>query len=361
MSEDAQDSWRQPLQDFIGVLRRAGVDLTGREIAEALWLASQLSLSPGGVEVPVAPAEEPEQEPEASPPLSSPLRPESSVFTQAPAVAEPEASLVLPSLKAADTTRKPLPFRSPGAPALPHARALARALRPLKRSIPSRRQAQLDEQASAERIAGGGPWIPVMRPARSRWLEVALVVDASRSMVVWHQTLEELRGLLRYHGAFRDVRAWSLVTDAPDGRPRLYRGLIPAPSAPEHNRRELVEPLGRRLILVASDCVSPGWHSGAVEDWLHQWSRHQPTAILEMLPQHLWGRTALRRSPGLWLHGTEAGVPNRRLLFGPSPGVLSARFRQAQVPSRGEVAVPVVTLEREALADWVRVVLGLSG
>ena len=82
----------------------------------------------------------------------------------------------------------------------------------------------------AERAAEDGIWTPVLRPALTRWLDLALVIDQSPSMAVWARTVEELRRLLERHGAFRDVRIWLLNTDRADGRSALYAGTESATS-----------------------------------------------------------------------------------------------------------------------------------
>jgi len=65
----------------------------------------------------------------------------------------------------------------------------------------------LDVTATVEQIANGGPSTPILRPARERWLDIALVIDDSASMRVWRETVREFGALLARHGSFRDVRA----------------------------------------------------------------------------------------------------------------------------------------------------------
>ena len=116
-----------------------------------------------------------------------------------------------------------VPFRTPSATSLPGSLRIGRAFRPLMRRVPSRTRTVLDAVATAEQIAEhrlvtqrfqslqrGMAWSPILRPKRSRWFEIALVADASRSMVLWHRTICELFQLLERHGAFRDAApgAW---------------------------------------------------------------------------------------------------------------------------------------------------------
>lgn len=96
---------------------------------------------------------------------------------------------------------------------------------------------------------------PVLRPAESRWLDVALVVDSHHSMLLWSDLVEEVRGVLTRSGVFRDVRTWRLTGTGPGGAPMVAHHR----DSPPRNPLELVDPAGRRLILVLSDTVAGGW------------------------------------------------------------------------------------------------------
>ncbi|MBD2818660.1 hypothetical protein ID867_16545 [Streptomyces parvulus] len=71
---------------------------------------------------------------------------------------------------------------APAPPMLRHPLALQRALRPLKRRADAPVGREVDESATADRIArlGADPewWLPVLRPVRERWLRLNLVHDA---------------------------------------------------------------------------------------------------------------------------------------------------------------------------------------
>ncbi|WNG53412.1 tetratricopeptide repeat protein [Archangium gephyra] len=346
---------------LIDTLRAAGLEPDARELEEILWLAPFLTPEPARDEAerssdgsedasePSTPRED--EQPQArrpeTPTVQPPVRP-----------SPPEAEVGMPQPEPGVPTRRggSMAFRSPGAPALPNSLQLGRALRPLRRRRDSHRLRELDEVATAERIAREGLWSPVFRPGRSRWLELELVIDTGRSMTIWKQTLAELRTFLRYVGVFRDVRAWSLTTEDPQGRVRLYRGTAGAAHGKaERDPRELMGTPGeRRLILVVSDCVSPAWHAGGVGELLRLWGRSGPVAILQMLPQRVWVRTALRHHPSVWMHGRDPGEANARLVFGSWPGAVV-------LGQRGAVPVPAITLERESFVNWARVVAGRAG
>src|SRR5262249_62426600 len=85
----------------------------------------------------------------------------------------------------------------PSAPAAPddwprRRLELGLALRPLRVRKPSRDRMVIEEEATARRAAEEHRWEPVMRAELVRWPDLALVVDGTPSMEVWHHLLPEL-------------------------------------------------------------------------------------------------------------------------------------------------------------------------
>ena len=232
-------------------------------------------------------------------------------------------------------------IRAPSAPALGDQLGLARAFRPLKRKRPSRHLLLLDEDATAIRIAEERLWIPALRPAPARWLELAVVVDGYESMSIWRQLVSEFRGVLESLGAFSDVRFWVLDRIGGDpSRPGVRHG---GPDSPLRSAGELMDPLGQRVIFVVSDCLGPLWRSGAAQRQLADWGRSQPVAILQPLPQRLWAHSHSRPAP-VSLRARRPGAPNAQLAcYGRAP---------TAAPARDVVPVPVLELSTDWLATW---------
>ncbi|MFD5131616.1 SAV_2336 N-terminal domain-related protein [Streptomyces olindensis] len=326
-------------------LAAAGRAPTPREIAELLWLAAQLDPGPQQEEVPergerpgaVAPAAGAR---EGLPATSGPEDP------QKPAERTPDrVPLTLPA------PRSPSPphdgpggggsaLLAPAPPMLSHPLALQRALRPLKRKVPSPHVRVLDERATADRIArlGAQPdvWLPVLRPAPDRWLRLNLVHDTGPTMPVWRPLVSELHTALAQSGIFRTV---TLHPATPDGRARHVPVLDD----------------GRTVTLVVSDCMGPQWRPGAAgERWyrtLRRWARHMPLAVVQPLPEHLWSTTALPAEPGL-LTSPSTAAPAASLAFTP--------YDDAPPPER---ALPLPVLEPGApwLAHWAALVADPGG
>ncbi|MEM9770878.1 MAG: formylglycine-generating enzyme family protein [Cyanobacteria bacterium P01_D01_bin.73] len=270
--------------------------------------------------------------------------------------------------KAVDGESEGIPFPMPAADALRSRLDLARALRPLMRKVPSRSRLMLDEAATVERTAEmqGLVVMPVERPQPERWLDLELVVEDSKTTVIWERAIAELQQLMEYQGAFRAVRTWRL------GLPKDEKGADIASADLQlfprwnerrelrrrqrpHNPRELVDPTGRRLILLVTDATSEFWRRGLIYKPLEQWTKQQPVVIVQMFPERLWSRTALADGDGVRFSALEAGMPNCRLV---THGLSELDEVWDEEDSSAVVPVPVVTLEKDSLENWARVVAG---
>jgi tetratricopeptide (TPR) repeat protein len=238
--------------------------------------------------------------------------------------------------------------RSPAAPALGGTLALARALRPLRRPVRAEDLQSVDEPATAEFVADTGLWIPQPGVGLTHWLDVALVIDCSASMVIWSATAAEIVELLQRQSAFRDVRVWRMDGDSRDDDVLLQPGAAGG-GAVARSPRELLDPTGRRLILVFSDCIGPAWESGAVGRALDHWGRAGPVAVLQPLPQRMWDRAGSHSVPAR-LRSPRPGASNRELSVRP-------QHIHGDLEHRG-IPVPVMELGPRWLRPWAELVAG---
>src|SRR5262245_29914809 len=112
-----------------------------------------------------------------------------------------------------DPRARPAPLGSPlirggmpaARPATSGSSAIVRALRPLKRKVPSWREEELvfDAEATAERAVQDGLWLPITRPASQRWLDLTVIVDSSPSMSLWRRQVAAFLSMVERLGAFR--------------------------------------------------------------------------------------------------------------------------------------------------------------
>jgi adenylate kinase family enzyme/HEAT repeat protein len=333
-----------------GALAGIGLDPDPRELADLLWLAVHLEASPPAAR---APATEP-------PALPSPVP--RSVGTPPPAPPPPALSAP-PPVPAPLPVPLPVPLHlpgpdsvadgtaaatllAPGAAALGHRLEIQRSLRPLRRRVADPRRQSIDEAATADRIAHLGldrrPWMPVVRPGRRRWLDLAVVVDTGPSMALWRQLAAELRQTLTESGAFRTVSTWDLHPSG-DG------GVVIAPGAggPGRSPAALIRPDGQQVVLVVSDCCGPVWQDGAIDPMLRRLGRHGPLAVVQPLPERLWDRTAAPVTVGR-LTPPGPCAPNTDLRF--------TAFDALPGPAADALLLPVVEPDPSWLAGWAALV-----
>ncbi|MER7848573.1 SAV_2336 N-terminal domain-related protein [Kitasatospora sp. NPDC096077] len=253
--------------------------------------------------------------------------------------------------------------------ALPGALAIARALRPLRHPLTQRpggvRPLHLDEEATAAATAEAGVLLPVWqrdRPLHS----VDLLVDTGATMAVWHDLAGELATLLERHGAFEEVRTWSLGTDGetPHLTPFRRRGsTAPPPAAADRTwsrpsawSRPLADPHGRRILFVLTDGVGPAWYGPELVPFLARTAATGPAAALQVLPRRLWHRTALRPAPveaRPATHGRPVPVLRTDTAL---PGIPRGH---AGAAARAAVRwLPVLEIDADWLAPWADLTAG---
>ncbi|QHC29340.1 SAV_2336 N-terminal domain-related protein [Streptomyces sp. HF10] len=355
MSSDTPET-PDALARLAAVLAEAaqGEPPTPRELAELLWLAGHMGAEDTADTADTAGDDRnvrnPEDsgdgdgdggdrttEPEPPPgpgPAHDPRPPERETHRPRPGTPS-RVPLHLPSPSPALDRAPHTALTAPAPPMLRHPLALQRALRPLRRRVDAPVGQELDERATADRIArlGAAPdrWLPVLRPARERWLSLNLVYDAGPTMPVWRPLIDELHTALAQSGAFRTV---ALYRAAADGTVRGPDGQPPAD--------------GRTVTLLISDCMGPQWREGPAGTlWyatLHRWARRMPLAVVQPLPEHLWRESALPASPGR-LSAPHPVAPSAALTFTP--------YDEPECDDEaGAVVLPVLEPEPRWLANW---------
>jgi tetratricopeptide (TPR) repeat protein len=358
------------LERFIGILAGAAPDVTAEEIADALWLAGQYPVGSESVS-PAATEDKTAGIPGgiASASTSSGAVPPRTDATAGPAEDSTTRSPALPpngngwSGVYARTGRvdRGQGILSPRVAAMPRQLEFARALRVLKRTVPSRTKVVLDEQATAEKIALDQLWVPVLYAAPARWLEVALVIDDGPSMAIWRDTIADFRMMLEYTGAFGDVRVWWLNTEAHIGDPFMLRSDAAPGQGMAHSPWELPDPSRRRVILVVSDGIGRAWRDRRMSRLLEQWGSVGHVSIVQPLPQRMWQWCAAATA-AVRVRASEPAMENRRYcvryrhVADPGHGF---RHLYGEQPSRDDgVPIPVLKLDPRWLARWAEIVSG---
>lgn len=342
------------------ILQQAGYDLSARELSEILWLAVHIDESE------ISHQQRYESETSHQQPTQQVLQEDRSP-TQTTETSKlpptssqpnkPAADVCLPTVKSSSHTREAretVSIKIPTASSLRDSLALSRALRPLMRKVPSLTQNILDEEATVRCIAEADIWAPVLKPAPQRWLELALVIEQTSTTAVWKQTITELQKLLKYHGAFGDVRTWKLEIKGSNAQ------LFPQSSTGSYSKTPykpevLIDPKGQRLILLVSDCISPAWRSRLIHPVLELWGSKGLITILQLLPERLWERTALASEIPVQLRSLNPTVSNSKLI---ANGELELDEQIQNTKFKIQNYIPIITLEPEPLHTWSKVMAG---
>ncbi|MET7738457.1 SAV_2336 N-terminal domain-related protein [Streptomyces sp. NPDC005402] len=305
-------------------LRGAGIELSPRELSDALWLA--LSEPQHHADAAVIPEPDAVQLPQSAP--AAVRQPERSERGAAQSVPRESRRPVYALTRARGGGAAGAPIRIPGVRGLHHPRDIVRGLRALKRRVPSTHRHELDENGTAEAIADSGVLDAVLRPAADRWLHLVLVVDDGPSMRVWRDTISELAEILTVSGIFRSVHVRPLAASA------LFTG-------------------DRTAVLVLTDGVADHWYTGTAHRQLAAMARKAPTAVLHLFPTRLWSSTGLVAEP--MIVRTTSPAPPSTLLTAHAPW-LPASFN-----SRLGLPVPVLELNEPSLRTWAGLMTSPGG
>jgi hypothetical protein len=190
--------------------------------------------------------------------------------------------------------------------------------------------------------------------AGSRWLDLAVVVDTSASLAVSGQTIRELVATLGELGAFRDVRVWRCHSDGADERIRLTAER--AATGITHDPAELIDPRGRRVVLVVSDLLGRAWQDGRMGEALEAWGKAGPLAIVQPLPQRLWDDCGPAvRSVALSSVAPAAANADLSVVLEDMPPAFPGTAKE---PPPAGIVVPLIELGARWLASWATLVTG---
>ncbi len=356
-----QDQQRWAL--LVEVLGRRG--WRPAEIADWLWLAGSVAAEHPAPAAPMPGSPSPDPAAAADPGGASlppdPSGPGESATTDPvvdvpPIAPEPDAALLEPL-----TAGSPRPLHAPRVgisetALIPRPRLLGRALAPLNRWHAQGRASVLDLPATVEAIARArcelAPWQPCLRQRRQPWLELQLVFDGSPSMALWRRLRRELPRALASQVRWRDLRCWQLLS-RPDGTLTLA-DLRGRPCPPQR----LVQRGGRSLVLVVSDGLAAAWFDGRAAELLQPWAAVQPLALLQVLPQRLWLRTALAEQAAGWIRADLPMRPHGLLSWQPVEGGPPRQPQPAGSDGAAILTLPVLRLQEEFLRAYAHLLSG---
>ena len=251
-----------------------------------------------------------------------------------------------------------LPIKLPDTGIFCNTLELGRLTKPLKQKINSRIAQELDVKATVKRSAELSTpqfpcYFPVLTPKKEPWLDVALLIEDSESMILWQSLLKEVQDFLEHLGAFRDIKPYRMSWH--DDKKNLQISSFHSLSNYLSPQR-LNDPGGRRLILIVSDCISSAWTSDKFIEILRQWSTTGQLTLLNPFPERMWERTNLDYSIKIRLGNEKKGLPTQKWL--PIP-LESWQVKGVDEQTKHTlVKLPILSLEPESMGAWVNVMMG---
>jgi formylglycine-generating enzyme required for sulfatase activity len=283
-----------------------------------------------------------------------------------PSLSELKYPLTSPSNKPVSSTAiepnpyptEQLPIKLPDTGIFRNTLELGRLLKPLKQKINSRIAQELNIKETVKRSAELSTptqprYFPVLTPKKERWLDVALLIEDSKSMILWQSLLKEVQDFLEHLGAFRDIKPYRMNWD--DLTKTLQISSFYSFSQ-YLSPQTLNAPGSRRLILIVSDCISPAWISEQFIDILQQWSSQSLLTVLNPFPERIWERTNLDYAIKIRLGNKKKGLTPQSWQAIPLESWQVKGFdKQALLKL---VKLPIVSLESESIKAWVNVIMG---
>lgn len=344
------------------ILRAAGMPFDAEELLDAVWLASRLPQGPdtplavqwantqqtnGGPEEPAAASSGATVPGPGDHTTSPPRERRPSAHSGPSGLASTVDTTALTPLTSAWLTGNGADrgMRVPGLKALGGELAFGRALRPLKRRVPSAHATEVDEDATAAAQADTHVPQVVLRPQPERWFRLAFVIDSAASMLLWERHCTELLSVFERSGAFRQIEVHQLRyrnTRSHDAitltRPWSSDD---AQTLPPHC---VTDPSGRTMVIVVTDGAAPAWHDGRMHAVVQDWATAGPTALIHVLPRPLWSGTGL--TADMWhVSALRAGAANTH--WHVAHPVLPPSLADFTT-----VPIPVLELTPPGLASW---------
>ncbi|MEU3920088.1 SAV_2336 N-terminal domain-related protein [Streptomyces sp. NPDC029004] len=341
------------IEELLAALVESGADAGPEELADILWLAAHIGAD---AETNPAARSHPSHNDEKHPlPGGEPDLPAHGGAPSADryynATTKHEGSEADPAARRGEAVR----VRA--ATTLENPLGVMRALRPLaRRTVPGTAMTELDEERTVTTSVEQRMVVPVLKPQRGRWLDLALVIDTHHSMLLWHNLVTELRRTITQTGIFRDVRIWFLGGTETPGTPAVTRTHGGEPRHP----REVADPSGHRLVLVVTDLVTDGWKRPETENVLRQWATYGPLAVLNVLPRRLWSRGAVTTA-GVLVRAARPAAPTTTWRQTRPHHAKRPRMRntaQGQARLENQIAIPVVEASPTGLETLASLVAG---
>ena len=329
---------------FITTLEKK-LNLTGTEIAEILWLAQQ-TCTHVSVEKTTPQPQPNNDNAKNNQPTNTPPQTPNNTQKFEPITPSTEPQVPIYPKPSNDYPDSGLSINIPDVSSLPYPRKIAKALRSLIQYIAYGKAVLLNEKATVELMAElNGICIPILEPRRELKFDLLLVIDKSDSMIFWQRIIKELQKILKHYGIFRNIQIFGIFKDN-QGKIYLKQGI----GEKRYSAQKLIDPTGRRIIFIVSDCVSEIWRNGTAFNLLKIWGKHNIVAIVQMLPERMWLRTALSSGAMVQLNSSAYTVANRNLS-------IKEILIWDDINFHKSIKVPVFSLTQDSIKTWSKMVI----
>ena len=372
------------ISNFIEGLQKANYDPTAREIAEIIWLWVK-TLPDGELELLETDKKDAQGSESNNQIYSEKNRrnlkvniPELPAKTNLDLYPKAAADKYLP--KTDNNKKERYPLQVPDAPAIPNKQELGIALKSLRRKFPSSTEQELNEAKTIDFFAEQKIWMPIKQPTLTRrWLDLVLVIEVNNSLVIWKQTIKELRKFLQSLGIFRHIETRGLKFNSSQLLPQelLFKLIVRVspefilflilssqnqrieifhyddPQMRPYSPEFIGATSGKTLILLVSDLVSSVWSRPETYTLLQEWGRKGMVNLLQLLPERLWLRTNLGQQKSLKLNASVRLTSNQNLTIIPSS-------KKQEISQDGEFKLPVLCLDPNILEEWSKLLMGVG-
>ena len=327
---------------FITTLEKK-LNLTGTEIAEILWLAQQTCTH---VSVEKTTPQPNNDNAKNNQPENTPLQTPNNTQKSPQIIPPIETQVPIYPKPSNDYPDSGLSINIPDVSSLPYPQKIAKALRSLIQYIAYGKAVLLNEKATVELMAElNGICIPILEPRRELKFDLAFVIDKSDSMIFWQRIIKELQKILKHYGIFRNIQIFGIFKDN-QGKIYLKQGI----GEKRYSPQKLIDPTGRRIIFIVSDCVSEIWRNGTAFNLLKILGKHNIVAIVQMLPERMWLRTALSSGAMVQLNSSAYTVANRNLS-------IKEILIWDDINFHKSIKVPVFSLTQDSIETWSKMVI----
>jgi len=194
---------------------------------------------------------------------------------------------------------------------------------------------ELDENKSAEYTANTNIIHPIFKTEKlyKPYFDLNIVVDSSKSMFLWQESIEFLIQELKYSTYFKNVK---IIKFNSDENLENFKYI-----------KKLNQP--KQINLIITDTVGKAWHNNQMYLLINKFSSKSFSAIVSMLPKQMWLRTSLREGESIYL---------KNKTFPPTNKTLQAEYAFIEKSfSKNSIKIPVIPYDSIAFEYLSKVIV----